>query len=122
MAKRIMVVDDSRMIFLQMKNMLEGTDYEAAAYCRDGEEAVAQYAQVAPDLVTMDIIMPGMDGLEAAQVILEEHPEAKIIMVSSLAYDDTFEEARSIGAKGFIDKPFKKERLLEVLQKASEEG
>ena len=121
MAKRIMVVDDSRMIFLQIQKLLEGTDYEAAAYCRDGEEAVAQYAQIAPDLVTMDIIMPGMDGLEAAQAILEEHPEAKIIMVSSLADDDTFEEAKTIGAKGFIDKPFDKESLLEVLRKVSEE-
>ncbi len=121
MAKRIMVVDDSRMIFVQMKNMLAGTDYEAAAYCRDGEEAVAQYSQVAPDLVTMDIIMPGMDGLETAQAILEEHPEAKIIMVSSLAYDDTFEEAKAIGAKGFVDKPFDRESLLEVLRKVSEE-
>ena len=71
MAKRVMVVDDSRMICMQMKNLLQGTDYEVAAYCRDGEEAVAQYGQVAPDLVTMDIIMPGMDGLEAAQAILE---------------------------------------------------
>lgn len=122
MAKRIMVVDDSRMIFVQMKNMLEGTDYEVAAYCRDGEEALAQYEQVAPDLVTMDIIMPGMDGLETAQALLEEHPEAKIIMVSSLAYDDTFEEAKAIGAKSFIDKPFQKERLLEVLREVSEEG
>ena len=52
MAKRVMVVDDSRMICMQMKNLLQGTDYEVAAYCRDGEEAVAQYGQVAPDLVT----------------------------------------------------------------------
>lgn len=114
MGKRIMVVDDSRMIGMQMKNMLEGTDFEVAAYCRDGEEAIAQYSQVKPDLVTMDIIMPGMDGLEAAQAILEDDPEARIIMVSSLAYDDTFEEAKAIGAKGFIDKPFEKEALIEV--------
>ena len=122
MAKRIMVVDDSRMIFLQMRNLLEGTDFEIAAYCRDGEEALAQYEQVAPDLVTMDIIMPGMDGLETAQAILEGHPDAKIIMVSSLAYDDTFEEAKAIGAKSFIDKPFDRDRLLAVLQEVSEEG
>lgn len=122
MSKRIMVVDDSRMIFVQMKSMLADTDFEIAAYCKDGEEAVAQYAQVNPDLVTMDIIMPGMDGLEAAQAILEEHPEAKIIMVSSLAYDDTFEEAKTIGAKGFIDKPFDRNNLLEVLKKVSEEA
>ncbi len=117
MAKRIMVVDDSRMIGMQMRNLLEDTDYEVAAYCRDGEEAIDQYGQVQPDLVTMDIIMPGMDGLETAQAILEEHPEAKIIMVSSLAYDDTFEEAKAIGAKGFIDKPFEKEQLLEAFGK-----
>lgn len=116
MSKRIMVVDDSRMIGMQMKNMLEGTDFEVAAYCRDGEEAVDQYSQVKPDLVTMDIIMPGMDGLEAAQAILEEDPEARIIMVSSLAYDDTFEEATAIGAKGFIDKPFEKEKLIEIFE------
>ena len=118
MAKRIMVVDDSRMVCMQMKNLLTDTDFEVAAYCRDGESAVEQYGQVCPDLVTMDIIMPGMDGLEAAQAILEEYPDARIIMVSSLAYDDTFEEAKSIGAKGFIDKPFEKEQLLDVLQKA----
>ena len=58
MAKRVMVVDDSRMICMQMKNLLQGTDYEVAAYCRDGEEAVAQYGEVAPDLVTMEGSMP----------------------------------------------------------------
>lgn len=116
MGKRIMVVDDSRVIGMQMKNLLEGTDFEVVAYCRDGEEAIAQYSQVKPDLVTMDIIMPGMDGLETAQAILEDNPEARIIMVSSLAYDDTFAEAEAIGAKGFIDKPFEKEKLIEVFE------
>lgn len=122
MAKRVMVVDDSRMICMQMKNLLAESDFEIAAYCRDGEEAVEQYAQVAPDLVTMDIIMPGMDGLETAQAILEDHPDARIVMVSSLAYDDTFEEAKSMGAKGFIDKPFERESLLEVLEQALAES
>jgi len=118
MGKRIMVVDDSRMVVLQMQNLLEDTDFKIAAYCRNGEEAIAQYAQVQPDLVTMDIIMPGLDGLETAQAILEDHPDAKILMVSSLAYDDTFDEAKAIGTKGFIDKPFEKEQLLEALEKA----
>ena len=122
MAKRIMVVDDSRMICMQMKNMLEGTEFEIAAYCRDGEEAMAQYSQVAPDLVTMDIIMPGVDGLEAAPAILEEYPDAKIVMLSSLAYDDTFAEAKQIGTKGFLDKPFDKEQLLEAFRRAFEDA
>lgn len=115
MAKRVMVVDDSRIQEVQIRSLLEGTDYEVVSYCRSGEDALAVYDEVKPDVVTMDIIMPGMDGLETAQAILEEYPEAKIIMVSSLAYEDTFDEAKAIGAKAFIDKPFDQKTLLTAL-------
>lgn len=118
MRKRVMVVDDSRIQEVQIRNLLADSDYEVVAYCRNGEEALDSYGEVMPDVVTMDIIMPGMDGLETASALLEEHPEAKIIMVSSLAYDDTFDEAREIGAKGFLDKPFAREQLLEALDQA----
>ena len=118
MSRRIMVVDDSRLVRVQLEDVLKGTDYEIAAYCRSGEDAIAQYAGVNPDLVTMDIIMPGMDGLETAQAILEEDPKARIIMVSSLAYDDTFEEAKAIGAKAFLDKPIDETKLLAALDQA----
>lgn len=118
MGKRIMVVDDSRVLKIQMAKLLEGTHYELTAYCQSGQEAIEQYDIVKPDLVTMDIIMPGMDGLEAARAILEDHPDARIVMVSSLAYDDTYYEAKTIGTKGFISKPFKREQILEVFEKA----
>lgn len=118
MGKRVMVVDDSRIQEIQMCKLLEDSDYEVAAYFRNGEEAIAGYEQAAPDVVTMDIIMPGMDGLETARAILEEHPEARIVMVSSLAYDDTYEEAKALGAKGFVDKPFERERLIRALDEA----
>lgn len=118
MGFRVMVVDDSPIQEMHIRKLLEGTDYEVATYCRSGEEALAVYGEVLPDVVTMDIIMPGMDGLETAQAILDEHPEARIIMVSSLAYDDTYEEAESIGAKSFIDKPIDKDKLLQALRKA----
>lgn len=118
MSKRIMVVDDSRLVRVQLGDVLEGTDYEIAAYCRSGEDAIAQYDEVRPDLVTMDIIMDGMDGLDAAEFILKEHPDARIVMISSLAYDDTFERARAIGARGFVDKPFHQEQLLRVFEQA----
>lgn len=114
MSKRIMVVDDSRLVSVRLGDILEGTDYEIAAYCRSGEDAIARYDEVKPDLVTMDIIMQGMDGLDASKIILKEHPDAKIVMVSSLAYDDTYEKAKAIGAKGFVDKPFHQEQLLKV--------
>lgn len=118
MSKRIMVVDDSRLVRVQLGDVLEGTDYEIAAYCRSGEDAIAQYGKVKPDLVTMDIIMQGMDGLDAAELILKEHPDARIVIISSLAYEDTFERAKAIGAKGFVDKPFHKEQLVKVFERA----
>lgn len=121
MKKRVMVVDDSRIQEVQIRSLLEDTEYEVAAYCRNGEEALDSYGEVAPDVVTMDIIMPGMDGLETARALLEEHPGAKVVMISSLAYDETFDEARELGAKGFLDKPFSREQLLEALDQATVE-
>ena len=118
MKKRIMVVDDSRIMALQIRKLLENSDYEVVAYCENGEEAIARYGEVQPDLVTMDIIMQGMDGIDAAEIILKEHPDARIVMVSSLAYEDTFERARKIGARGFVDKPFYQEQLLKVFEEA----
>lgn len=120
MKKQLMVVDDSRMAELQIRKLLEDSDYEVAAYCENGEEAIARYEEVLPDAVTMDIIMPGIDGLETAQIILEEHPDARIIMVSSLVYDDTINEAQDIGAKTFLYKPITKENLIQALTEATE--
>lgn len=118
MSKRIMVVDDSRLVRVQLGDVLKGTDYEIVAYCKSGEEAIEQYGEVNPDLVTMDIIMQGMDGLDASEMILKEYPDARIVMVSSLAYEDTYERAKAIGAKGFVDKPFHREQLLKVFGQA----
>lgn len=118
MSKKLMVVDDSKMVHLEMLKLLEDTDYEVVSFCRSGESAIAEYQKVKPDVVTMDILMPGMDGLETAGAILEEDPDARIIMVSSLAYDDTINEATQIGTKGFLYKPFDKESLLAAFEKA----
>ncbi len=121
MKKRIMVVDDSRVMEYQICEMLEGSDFEVAAYCCNGDEAIARYEEVQPDIVTMDIIMPGIDGLEAAQVIAEAHPNARIIMISSLAYDDTIHEAENIGAKLFLYKPIDRAMLLDALEQAMQD-
>lgn len=114
----IMVVDDSRIIHLEMKKMLAGSEFEITACCRSGEEAVEKYEQVQPDLVTMDIVMPGMDGVEACKKIKARWPEAQIYMVSSMAYDETIDQAVAAGAKGFLFKPFSQESLLEGLRGA----
>lgn len=115
MSKKIMVVDDSRIAQLQLQEMLAGTDYEVVACCQSGECALDMYDQVNPDLVTMDIVMPGMDGLQAARLLLTSHPDARVLMISSLAYDDTINEAKDIGATGFVYKPFDQEQVLQAL-------
>lgn len=66
MKKQLMVVDDSRIVEMQICKLLEGSDFELAAYCENGEEAIARYEELRPDVVTMDLIMPGIDGLETA--------------------------------------------------------
>ena len=117
MKKKLMVVDDSRVMEMQICKLLENSEFEVAAYCENGEEAIARYAEVQPDVVTIDIIMPGLDGLETAQIIAEEHPEARIIMVSSLAYEATINEAAALGATTFLCKPINREALLDALEK-----
>ena len=115
MSKKIMIVDDSRIAQMQLQKALSDSEYEVVACCQNGEDAVVQYENIKPDLVTMDILMPGIDGLETTRRILEIDPKAKILIVSSLAYDDTLEEARNIGANGFIYKPFEKDKILKEL-------
>ena len=117
LSKTLMIVDDSRIVHAKMKQ-LEGSDFEIIGFCRTGEDAIQSYRAYRPDLVTMDIVMPGMDGLEAAKAIIGEFPDANIVMVSSLAYDDTMDTAEEIGAKGFVFKPFEKDDLLKVLNDA----
>ena len=82
------------------------------------EEAIARYDEVKPDVVTMDIIMPGIDGLEAAQVLMYEHDEARIVMISSLGDNDMLQEVYGIGAQAVLFKPLTREALLGALKKA----
>jgi two-component system chemotaxis response regulator CheY len=115
-----MIVDDSRVVYAQMKKMLEDSDIEVVGYCRSGEEALEQYGTIQPELVTMDIVMPGMDGLDTCRQLVAHWPDAKVLMVSSLAYDETMSSAAEYGAKGFIFKPFTRESLIEGIENVLE--
>lgn len=118
MKKRVMVVDDSRVVAVRMEKFLEGSEFEVAAYCENGEDAIARYGEIQPDVITIDIIMPGIDGLETAQVIAEEHPEARIIMLSSLTDQEGNSAEDLSGSKLFLHKPLTREELLEGLRSA----
>lgn len=122
MGKRVMVVDDSMFVQFQIQNILSGSGYEIAACCWSGEEALNRYEQIAPDVVTMDMVMPGMSGLEAAKAILGSHNDARIVMVSSQSEEDggaASREAKTIGAVDFLDKPVQGVQLLAALDHAT---
>lgn len=116
MNKTLLIVDDSRFIFEEMKHILKETNFEIVGYAKSGEEAIELYEKLKPDIMTLDIIMPGMDGFETANIILKKWPDANIIIVSSLAYDETIERADSMGIKSFIFKPFDKDQILDILE------
>lgn len=112
MKHSIMVVDDSRVVYAEMAKLLADSDIEIVHYCRSGEAAISDYEAFKPDLVTLDIVMPGIDGLDTCRLLRQRWPEAAVLIVSSLAYDDTIDAAAELGAKGFLFKPFNRETLL----------
>ena len=114
--KKVLVVDDSRFMREEIVHALTDTDFTVCACCRDAEEAMRAYEENMPDIVLMDIILPGIDGIEATQNILARWPKARVVMISSLAYDDDMERAKKTGAKNFLFKPFTHDALLEALQ------
>lgn len=119
MKKKVLIVDDSMLIYKEMKQMLKDTDYEVVGYMKSGEGAEETVESLDPDIVTMDIILPGMDGFDVTRIIKDRWADKKVLIVSSLAYEETSSVAREAGADGFIFKPFEKEDFLEVLKTLS---
>lgn len=115
MEKRVLVVDDSVFVHEEIKYMLEGTKYRIVGHAKDGAQAMRMYEELQPDVVTMDIIMPGINGLDTSKLMVDKWHDARIIIVSSLAYDETLDQAEEAGAAGFVFKPLEKEEFLGAL-------
>ena len=113
---RILVVDDSGLTVKKMAKLLEELGHEVVAVASTGQQAVDVYAQAAPDVTTMDITMPDMDGIEATRRILAVHPGACIVIVTSHGQEQMVMDAIEAGAKGYILKPVKQEKLAETLE------
>ncbi len=115
-ALRMMVVDDSGLTVKKMAKLLEELGHQIAGTATTGREAVETYAAVAPDMVAMDITMPDMDGIEATRRIMAQSPQACIVIVTSHGQEQMVMDAIEAGAKGYILKPVKKEKLAETLE------
>ncbi|HML52481.1 MAG TPA: response regulator [Solidesulfovibrio magneticus] len=113
---RILVVDDSGLTVKKMAKLLEELGHKVVAMASTGQQAVDVYAQAAPDVTTMDITMPDMDGIEATRRILAVHPGACIVIVTSHGQEQMVMDAIEAGAKGYILKPVKLEKLAETLE------
>ena len=114
----ILLVDDAAFMRINLKNILEKAGYEVVGEAENGNEAVQKYKDLDPDLVTMDITMPEMDGIEAVKKIREIDSDANIIMCSAMGQQSMVVEAIEAGAKDFIVKPFDDDRVIEAVEKA----
>ncbi len=109
---RVMAVDDSPISRKMIKKALEPEGFLIVGEAGNGKEAVERYPQFQPDIITMDVTMPVMDGLDAASIIKGINPRQKIIMLSAMGDDDIINEAKSRGIDDVCGKPFKTEELL----------
>ncbi|WP_341302519.1 response regulator [Lysinibacillus sp. FSL H8-0500] len=110
----VLVVDDTLFMRVAISNMFTEWGYEVVGKAVNGKEAVAMYQELQPDLVTMDVTMPVMNGITAVKKIIPEFPDAKIIMITALGQQKLIVEAIESGAKDFITKPFEPEKLKAV--------
>ena len=117
---KIMIVDDSRTSRKILRVILEEAGFEVVAEATDGEMAVEKYKELNPEVVTMDITMPKLDGVGALSQIIEYDPDAKVIMVTAAGQKSNVVEAIKIGAYEFVTKPFDETVILDVINKAIE--
>jgi len=119
----ILIVDDASFMRMVLKKIILQSGNKVVAEASNGDEAIAMYKKYRPDLVFLDIVMPPgkltKDGLDALKIIMKEHPEAKVIMCSSMGQQTLITEALKNGAKDFVVKPFRPVKVLEVLSKYS---
>jgi two-component system chemotaxis response regulator CheY len=113
---RYLVVDDSVFARKNVTKMLESFGGQVAGEAGDGCTAITEYERTQPDIVLMDITMPQMEGIEAAERIIRQNPKARVVMVSSVGYQENIVAALQKGAKHFVQKPVKPEVLYEVIK------
>ena len=118
MSKKILIVDDAAFMRMMIKDILTKNGFEVVGEAENGAQAVEKYFELSPDLVTMDITMPEMDGITALKEIKAKDASATIIMCSAMGQQAMVIDAIQAGAKDFIVKPFQADRVIEAIEKA----
>jgi len=113
---RYLLVDDSVFARKNLARMVESFGGEVAGEAGDGCTAITEYARIKPDIVLMDVTMPQMEGIEAVERIVRQNPDARIVMVSSVGYQDNILAALQKGARHFVQKPVKPDVLYEIIR------
>lgn len=117
MAHTVLVCDDAIFMRTMITDILSQAGYEVVGEAETGAQAVQKYRELQPDLVTMDIVMPDMSGIDAVREICRENPDARILMCSAMGQQALVVEAIQAGAKDFVVKPFQPSRVLEAVQR-----
>ncbi len=117
MSHSVLVCDDAIFMRTMISDILSQAGFEIVGEAESGAQAVEKYRQLKPDLVTMDIVMPDMGGIDAVREICKDNPDAKILMCSAMGQQALVVEAIQAGAKDFVVKPFQPSRVLEAVQR-----
>ncbi|MFA4915663.1 MAG: response regulator [Syntrophales bacterium] len=117
MGVRILIVDDAAFMRMMLTDIFVENGYEIIGKAKNSKEAIRLYTELKPDLVTMDVVMSGVDGIETTKEIIKIDPKAKIIAVSALGEELLVKEVMEAGAKGFVVKPFKPETIVKEVER-----
>ncbi|MFD2613014.1 response regulator [Paenibacillus gansuensis] len=117
MSNRILIVDDAAFMRMMIRDILSKNGFEVVGEAQDGAQAIEKFKELKPDLITMDITMPEMDGIAALKEIKKMDGNAKVIMCSAMGQQAMVIDAIQAGAKDFIVKPFQADRVIEAIKK-----
>jgi two-component system chemotaxis response regulator CheY len=115
--RTVLVVDDAAFMRMMLKDILERNGFKVVGEAANGEEAIKKYKELKPDVVTMDITMPILDGIKAVKKIKKINPQAKVLMVSAMGQEKLIIESIEAGAEDFIVKPFQPRKVVEAVKK-----